>query len=102
MVIINTKGNLDLESTKVVKSSWYRFGALTEENIAWPELNLVLNQNASTNTITSEADINKLRELFNVNRSYSLNQAYNLKEISKKDVMILPEDCNYVRKSPRE
>jgi predicted GTPase len=35
-VIINTKGNLDDGSAKIIKSSFDRFAALAEENIEWP------------------------------------------------------------------
>jgi len=35
-VIINTKGNLDSESSKILQSSMDRFAALSEENIEWP------------------------------------------------------------------
>lgn len=61
IVIINTKGNIDIESSKILKSSMERFSALTEENLEWPEVYLILNQNNNSNINTSKADINKLR-----------------------------------------
>ena len=48
------------------------------------------------------ADITKMREVFDTKNSFSLNQAYILKELTRANIAMLPEDENIVRKQPRE
>jgi len=57
-----------------------------------------LNQNNSGNTTASEADINKMRNFFPHQNSFSLNQAYSLIEYTKFDIQMLPEEENLVKK----
>lgn len=62
----------------------------------------MLNQNASGSTIASEGDINALREKLKLGgKSFSLNLAYTIIEVTKKQVMILPEVENFMKKEPR-
>lgn len=82
-MIINTKGNLDNESVKIIKSAIERFKALTEENLEMPEIFLVLNQCASGSNQTSEGDINKLSEIFPNKNAKTFTQAYDRKHIKK-------------------
>lgn len=57
-----------------------------------------MNQNNSGNTTASEADINKMRNFFPHQNSFSLNQAYSLIEYTKFDIQMLPEEENLVKK----
>lgn len=62
----------------------------------------MLNQNASGNLITNEGDIIALREkLKSGGKSFSLNLAYTITEVTKKQVIILPEVENFMKKEPR-
>ena len=88
-VIINTKGNIDSLTTKILNTSLDRFDTLAEQNIAIPEFYLILNQNNSTDAQTSQSDIHKLQKYLPPQNAYSLTQAYELSSIDNKKVMLL-------------
>ena len=50
---------------------------------------LVLNQNNSSSTETSHADINKLHEIFRLKNSYQLPQAYDINQLDNGQIHIL-------------
>ena len=61
-VIINTKGNIDSLTTKILNTALDRFNILAEQNIDIPEFYLILNQNNSIDAKTSQSDIHKLQK----------------------------------------
>jgi hypothetical protein len=66
-----------------------------------PEIYFILNQNNVCNNSTGQAELNNLANIFPKAKQFSLNQAFDLHELSNNEVPMLPKGENYVRKNPR-
>ena len=67
-----------------------------------PEIFFILNQNNVCSANIGEAELNNIIEIFPNSKQFALNQAYELKQLSKNEISMLPEDEHFVKKYPRK
>lgn len=67
-----------------------------------PEIYFILNQNNVCNNSIGQAENNNLLSIFPKATFSVLNQAFDLFELSNKEIPLLPKGENFVKKNPRE